>query len=487
MLSMFDDVAGLGSDDGVFHEQPCGFERVSARCGFMRVPQDHFAPGGIKIQFPVVILSDPTVEAREPVAVVGGGGPGNSLNLEEDSVFYYRELFEEMFLERGHAVILMDQRGVGRAIPSTGCVEVVEHLQLSFAKVSDERREWDETRAVLLSCQRRLSLAGIDLRHYDTLHSAVDVEALRVALGIERWILYGVSYGGQLALEVMRRYSASVHAAILDSPATQQFYYFESAGHLVDAAIERLFDTCKLDTTCRGRFPSLRANTLELLARLSASPVEVMLTHPYKFESYRFVMDRRRLSDVLFDALYDPANLATLPAALSDAHGGFYAPLTPFIRSFLRFQFDDSFGDGLAAATNCRDEVANSLHLAVPDYRELFSGRESKVQFREAVALCDVLKLGTAGPQAKTAVNSDIRTLILSGENDPITPPHIAEELLQHLSNATLARLPDESHHVLYNECAQLIVARWLERDEHTARNACARQTSIVPVIKMSP
>ena len=486
VLSLCGNAAAGLSDVGAFREQPCGFERLSARCGYMRVPQDHGATDDIKIQFPVVILSNPNVEARAPVVVVGGGGPGNSLGLDEASVHYYQTLFADTFLARGHAVILMDQRGVGQAIPSTGCVEIVEELERNFAEVSNDHLEWGGTKRAMRRCQQRLSSVGVDLIHYDTLASAADLEALRIALGIRRWILYGVSYGGQLALEVMRQNPATVQAAILDSPATQQFYYHESAGQLVDAAIERIFVSCQRNATCRKRFPVLRADTLTLLHRLSVSPVEIVLNHPHEATSYRFIMDRRRLADVLFDALYDPANLATLPIALASAKAGFFAQLVPYISSFLSFQFDHHFGDGMAVATNCRDEVANTPDDAVPDYTERFSGRNNKVQFREAQALCQTLRLGTAGPLAKVAVKSEIRTLVLSGENDPITPPHIAEELLDHLSNAMLARLPDESHHVLNNRCAQIVVGLWLDGDERHAAEVCIRETSITPSIEVS-
>ena len=462
------------TDTAAFREEPCRFRLLRARCGSMQVPQDHADPGGAVVRFPVVILAAADGQSAPPLVVLGGGGPGNSLGLDEESVSYHAELFRDAFLDRGHDVILMDQRGVGSADPSTSCPELIDLAERNFAEVPDETSEWQGIRVAAASCQRRLASEGVSLRHFDTVQSAADIEALRVTLGVQRWILYGVSYGGQLGLEVMRRHPDGVTAAILDSPATPQFRYYESAHEMTDDALERLFHACETDTQCRDRFPHLRANASHTLERLARSPVKVRLSHPYTGTAYEFVMDHRRLVDVLFFALYDPVNTARLPAALDGVHRDSTVLLVPHIAYYLSFQFDRLYGDGLLVATDCRDDISNTVSERVPDYRERFSGRSWRDQFRWAAQLCEDLQLGTAGAEVKLPVSSAISTLILSGQRDPVTPPESIGVLLDSLSNATLAIFPNESHHVLWSACAQLVVRGWLDDELPEAVMQCA-------------
>ena len=458
----------LGAQDGFF-EHPCGFDTIRARCGYMSVPEDHAAPDGKRIQFPVVILSAAAVELREPVVVLGGGGPGNTIGLDEVSLHYHVQLFQQSFLTKGRTVVLMDQRGVGSARPATACSEVVAQLEETYSKPLTGTQEWRASRQSLTACKQRLAAAGIDLRHYDTVQSAADVEALRQSLGIDRWVLYGASYGGQLALEVVRRYPHAVAALLLDSPSAPQFPYYERAGELADEAIERLFSSCAQDTQCAQHYPELRSNTLEVLDRLAHTPVQLMLAHPRHGSPYTFVMDRSRLVDVLYDALYDPVNIEILPAALTSAHNGRYGAMVPFITGFLNFQFDERFGDGMSIATTCREEVSHTDPARIPAYTEVFSGRDTRQQFEQARLLCDALDLGTVEPQVKLPVRTRIPALILSGEHDPITPAWMVRGLLEHMDNAILVSFAEESHYVFYNPCARLLAAAWLE-DTASAR-----------------
>jgi pimeloyl-ACP methyl ester carboxylesterase len=56
---------------------------------------------------------------------------------------------------------------------------------------------------------------GIDLSAYNTLESADDVEILRRALGVDKIVLWGHSYGTHLALAVIKRHGDHVSRALL--------------------------------------------------------------------------------------------------------------------------------------------------------------------------------------------------------------------------------------------------------------------------------
>ena len=54
------------------------------------------------------------------------------------------------------------------------------------------------------ACHDRLESQGVDLSAYNSAEIAADVEDLRLALGVERWNLYGWSYGTRIALTFPR-------------------------------------------------------------------------------------------------------------------------------------------------------------------------------------------------------------------------------------------------------------------------------------------
>src|SRR5581483_6260378 len=56
---------------------------------------------------------------------------------------------------------------------------------------------------------------GVDLGAYNTLDSADDVEVLRQALGVDKVILWGHSYGTHLALAVIKRHGDHVARGLL--------------------------------------------------------------------------------------------------------------------------------------------------------------------------------------------------------------------------------------------------------------------------------
>jgi len=431
----------------------------------MSVPLNHDELGGPRVQFPVVIITDPSVPQREPMVVLGGGGPGNSLSLDEESVYYHRGLFWDEFVAHGRTLILMDQRGVGSALPSTTCEEIVEQLEHDLATVLGEAESWQKTLQTYSRCRERLTADGVDIRYFDTTQSSRDVDALRRALDIDYWVLYGVSYGARLGLEIMRRYPETVSAAILDSPAPPQFYYYEEGVALVDDAISRFFSECASDEVCARRYPNLERHTLELLEQLAQRPQAVAVMHPYRHGLYHFVMDRKRLVDVMFDALYDLIGVAELPAALAASDEQDLSALAPFITTYLKFQFDTEYGDGLSMATDCREEVANTRQANVPDYVERYSGRSSMFLYQQAALLCDALDVGAEPASTKLPVQSDIPTLVLSGLKDPITPPKVVRSLMPHLSNGTFVSLREDAHFVFYNHCARQLSANWLDPD----------------------
>jgi proline iminopeptidase len=101
-------------------------------------------------------------------ALVLHGGPGSGCTPR------HRRLFDPA----RYRIVLFDQRGAGRSIPSA----------------ADE---------------------ATDLTANTTAHLIADMESVRMHLGIERWLVYGNSWGSTLALAYAQRHPARVSEIVL--------------------------------------------------------------------------------------------------------------------------------------------------------------------------------------------------------------------------------------------------------------------------------
>ena len=97
---------------------------------------------------------------------------------------------------RSYDIVTVDQRGTG----DSGAVVV--------------RRS--PGRDDVAACAAKL---GDRRAFFNTPETARDLEDLRVALGVDKLTLLGVSYGAKVASEYARRYPAQTAALVLDSPA----------------------------------------------------------------------------------------------------------------------------------------------------------------------------------------------------------------------------------------------------------------------------
>lgn len=110
---------------------------------------------------------------RGKPAVVLHGGPGSGSNP------WFRRLFDPA----AYRIVLLDQRGCGRSTPHASAYET-------------------------------------DMSVNTTAHLMADLELLRRRLGIERWLVWGVSWGSVLGLRYAQTHPGSVSELVLTGVAT---------------------------------------------------------------------------------------------------------------------------------------------------------------------------------------------------------------------------------------------------------------------------
>ena len=143
-------------------------------CGELSVPLDRggTVPGTVALKLSrLPVAAAPTDEAVVALA----GGPGQAALPVAGSLARALEP-----LHRTRDLIVYDQRGTGASGPLNCTV-----------------RGWPRTTRAVGACARQLGPARGSFRTAD---SVEDIEALRVAGGYQRLVIYGVSYGTKVAL-----------------------------------------------------------------------------------------------------------------------------------------------------------------------------------------------------------------------------------------------------------------------------------------------
>lgn len=422
-------------------------ERVD--CGYLTVPEQRADPDTRLIRLAVAIFHPPGGVTQPDPLIYLSGGPGASV-LE--AVRYQFDLLSKPAFDTGRDLVLFDQRGVGLSQPTLDCPQLDQlSLDLLDRHVQDQSLIEEQTNELLLesitTCQTTLSHTA-DLSAYNTAASAVDVEDLRQALGYESVNLWGGSYGTRLALEVMRSNPQRLRSVVLDAVYPPDVDLYASAPDNYQRALERLFAACAANAVCSQAYPDLEKEFYSLVTRLNAEPVLREIQNPLTGQKYEAWLSGDNLLGMIFQLLYDSKLRYLLPGIIHAASQGDYTTIDQ-VRGALIAQMKLS-SRGMMFSVQCHEEIPFSspqnLQDAINRHPRLAGMYQGPILGKQTYTVCQTWPAGRAEPIANQPVYSDIPTLVLSGEFDPITPPEWGQRVAQTLQNAFFYEYPGVGH-----------------------------------------
>ncbi len=471
----FDEPEEPAADDSgpSFAAGPCPFDipnGADVRCGTVTVPENRQNPGGERqVRLPVAIFASTSPNpAPDPVVYLAGGPGGFALELIQ---FTYRDNILPFLADRDY--IVFDQRGTGYAEPSLACPET---FAFELEMLDDDLPEDVlQTRylEVLAGCRSRLEQAGIDLAAYNSAENAADVDAIRQALGYERWNLLGVSYGSRLAQTVMRDYPEGVRSVILDSPYPLEVDLQEAIPGHMTRAFRVFFDGCAADAACAAAYPDLEAEFYRLVNRLNTDPITFPIVYFLSGNRYTVNFNGDDLIDILFQSLYSNEIFPLMPGIIFDVKEGRTDRLALLFTTLL---INEEFiSTGMYRSVQCREELAFSDREAVAAAAasdERLADYFANWEF--AYNACAIWPSGRAAAIENEPVVSEIPTLILTGEYDPITPPAWGELVSGNLVADYLVPFPGIGHGATSSGSCPLSVAlTFLRRPDQNPANGC--------------
>ncbi len=453
-----------------FEPAPCPIALpagATVECGVLYVPEDRSTPDGPQVALAVAILrsSSPT-PAPDPVIYLEGGPGGTAL--------YSIERWIAIGLHAERDVIVIDQRGTGFSEPALDCPEV-SNFTLRYLRSP----EWFQ-RDGLLVCRRRLASEGVLLKAYHSAANAADIDDLRQALGYEQVNLFGISYGTRLALTVMRDYPQHIRSVTLDSTYPPQIDLYAEYPANVVRAFDALFDGCAADAACAAAYGDVRGKFYGMVERLNERAVLLTLTEPRSGTETPVVMTGDSMVGLLFLLLYDTNVIPQLPRVMALAADGDYAPLEELLAAVYFSSMEpeaglqdlnNGFSEGMYYSVQCQDEMpftdTAALKLraaAVPVLEQYFLDGFDLDQ-----VMCRIWRVPARPDLENVSVQSDIPTLILAGQYDPITPPAWGQRAAESLPQSYYFEFPGYGHGVSVDgPCATSVLLAFL-RDPSVA------------------
>jgi pimeloyl-ACP methyl ester carboxylesterase len=431
------------------------------KCGYLVVPEDRSQPGGPTIRLPVVVFKSASSEpAPDPVIYLAGGGGYNQL----DRVDYYLwgggggyKILET------RDYVMYNQRGAPLTEPALACPDYTEFVwELAGRDLSQEERNAQRLK-FLLRCHDDLLKQGINPEMYNSATNAADANDLRIALGYEQANYYGTSYGTKLGLTLIRDYPEGVRSLIIDSVYPPQVGYYSEYARNAHRAYNELFDSCVTDAYCNEQYPNLEKTFYQAVDELNANPVTIT------YAEGDLIIDGGIFMDGIFFALYSRDTIPAVPHAIYEASRGNLSVL----KNIYRVTIDPSgINWPMFYSMQCREEVPfdsykNAFSLATdlpPQLVDYYVSSFSSFHF----TLCESWQVEPADPIENEPVISDVPTLVLAGQFDPVTPPEWGRRAAESLSNSYFYEFPGWGHGVMRSSTCGLEIGLQFLNDPTT-------------------
>ena len=415
---------------------------AKARCGTLEVAENPAEPTGRRISLKVAVAPATGKTTEDDPVFFFAGGPGQAAS--ETWVILQSVLNK---IRKNRDIVMIDQRGTGGSNKLACESEGVEDL--------NQEIDWDLIRTQTESC-----LANIDgdPRMYTTSIAMGDYNLVREAMGYDKINIMGVSYGTRSAQVYLRLFPESVRTVTLDSVVPMQLALGQEHAPMLDRAVDAVFEDCEADETCNSLYPRHSEELKALFAQLRAEPRQISIINPVSGQPQDMLLSADTLAVAIRMLSYSSETQALLPLlvheAVTSGNLGRLASQALLVMTGL----NEMLSRGMELSVMCAEDYP-FIDLSA-DYSDSLIGNI----FLEIIDLqCKVWPHGDVPEGFHQPVASDLPVLLMSGERDPVTPPHYAAQTAETFPNSVNLVAKGQAHSVMRNICLRDITTTFIE------------------------
>ena len=436
------------------------YEAGEIECYLLQVPENREKPDSRFIELHVVKLNstwdDEEAEKddeddsglapgkRDDPIVYLTGGPGAQ-------VTYYIKRFKDHGIRKHRDMYILEQRGIGYSDdfcpyyntrkPEVGNVATFEeHLAAGLSAAVD--------------CAASAAAHGVDLSGYNTFEDARDVKALRIALGYEKWNVWGISYGTILGQAYIKTDPEGILAIVLDANVPLDIRNNTWAWQTVrwyDRDLKKLDEICQAQPGCAKRYPNLGQRIREATLSVKDNPIVVDVKDTENYPTGKAYFFTDVVAFLPFAFMYEQKEYPGLPGliyAWSDAverrDEDLFKAIAGVAGSFM------GGSQGMTNAILCGDADAEVQVIAgkadIEEFPVLGGAIGAVEAYERDAEMCLEHNMVPRDEAEYFPVETDLPALIIEGDMDPITPPPLAKAILPGFSNGTYVEFPYAGH-----------------------------------------
>ncbi|HEY6325007.1 MAG TPA: alpha/beta hydrolase [Candidatus Cybelea sp.] len=450
-----------------------------ARCGTLAVPENRRGANTRTISLSVAIVPAASSQKKADPILWLAGGPGDDAITEIPMALAGK-------LNADRDVIFMSQRGTYSAKPRLTCDPVDRWAAETLNMPYDAEETGRAFFAATLRCRRELATLTSDLGAYNSLESADDIEALRSALHIAKWNVYGISYGTDLALTYMKLHPGGIRSAAIDGvfppPLAGGVASWQSAGEGINA----VFKACSQQTACRKRYGDVGATWRRLVLQYEAAPKTVNVEVP----GHSGKVQVKLSGGMLLQWTVSPGThiAAKVPAFIyALAHGD----PAPIASTWAAPKLDSAgigvLSNGLFNGVACGEWVPYETEASVVEV-----GRRTFPTFPLSILKnapnlpfmrenCRVWSVPRVASVVRSVTKSSIPTLVINAQYDAQTAASFGAYVARTLSNSVVVTVPNVAHVAFgspssdANNCAYAIARSFFDRLRKVDKSCVAR------------
>jgi len=273
-----------------------------------------------------------------------------------------------------------------------------------------------------------------------------------------------------------------VISAILDSTTLVEESFATQWSANLQRSLDVLYSECSASASCNEANPDLEQTFYALITEMNESPRS--LTLEVDGEEMTLAVTGDRFAAGIANGLYVADLIPLLPLAITATASG---------ANFILEQFGpalvpdvSTFDYGHYASVLCAEEVPfdtpESLADAQAGVEQELVDSWGAVNGSLFLQLCDFWEVDPRPDLESQPVQSDIPSLVLSGQYDPATPPSYGARAADNLANSQYFVFTGVGHGVLRAEtaetelprCAQRIVMEFLDDPTASVDGSCA-------------